>query len=86
MAVLAIAYHNLGVEQEFLKLVWISILYSYQFHESLESYRQAREFAEKFLGPQDAITINLSSIYEKARGEIDSKFEMTVNRVKRRER
>lgn len=45
-AVLAIAYHNMGVEQEFLKSYPAAIL----------SYKKAVNFAEKHLGPEDGIT------------------------------
>jgi hypothetical protein len=46
VAVLAIAYHNMGVEQEFLKSYPAAIL----------SYKKAVNFAEKHLGPEDGIT------------------------------
>jgi len=49
IAVLAIAYHNIGVEQEFLK----------KFEMSLGSYRKGVEVAERYLGPSHAITITL---------------------------
>jgi hypothetical protein len=62
IAVLTIAYHTLGVEQEFLKM----------YNEAVESYRMASDFAERYLGASDGITINLKSIYEKAKGEIDT--------------
>jgi len=45
-AVLAIAYHNMGVEQEFLKSYPAAIL----------SYKKAVNFAEKNLGAEDGIT------------------------------
>lgn len=45
-AVLAIAYHNMGVEQEFLKSYPAAIL----------SYKKAVNFAEKNLGADDGIT------------------------------
>ncbi len=57
IAVLTIAYHNLAVEQEFLK----------KYHEAIESYRIAADFADRYLGPTDGITQNLKTIYEKAR-------------------
>ena len=56
IAVLTIAYHNLGVEQEFLK----------KFHEAVESYRMAAEFAQRYLGGSDPITRNLKLLHEKA--------------------
>ena len=45
-AVLAIAYHNMGVEQEFLRSYPAAIL----------SYKKAVNFAEKNLGADDGIT------------------------------
>ena len=45
-AVLAIAYHNMGVEQEFLRSYPAAIL----------SYKKAVNFAEKHLGKEDGIT------------------------------
>lgn len=62
VAVLTIAYHNLGVEQEFLK----------QYPQAVESYRLAKEFAERYLGTNDGITINLSSVYLRAKQDIDT--------------
>lgn len=49
IAVLAIAYHNLGVEQEFLK----------KYNMSLHSYRKGVELSERYLGPDHAITATL---------------------------
>ena len=61
-AVLAIAYHNMGVEQEFLRSYPAAIL----------SYKKAVNFAERHLGPEDGITSNLRSVYENARNEVFS--------------
>ena len=60
VAVLAIAYHNMGVEQEFLRSYPAAIL----------SYKKAVNFAEKHLGPEDGITQNLRSVYENAKNEV----------------
>lgn len=60
-AVLAIAYHNMGVEQEFLRSYPAAIL----------SYKKAVNFAEKNLGPEDGITQNLRNVYENAKNELD---------------
>lgn len=62
VAVLAIAYHNMGVEQEFLRSYPAAIL----------SYKKAVNFAEKNLGPEDGITLNLRSVYENAKNEVSS--------------
>jgi len=59
-AVLAIAYHNMGVEQEFLKSYPAAIL----------SYKKAVNFAEKHLGPEDGITQNLRQVFENAKVEV----------------
>jgi hypothetical protein len=60
-AVLAIAYHNMGVEQEFLRSYPAAIL----------SYKKAVNFAEKHLGAEDGITQNLRNVYENAKNELD---------------
>ena len=62
VAVLAIAYHNMGVEQEFLRSYPAAIL----------SYKKAVNFAEKNLGPDDGITQNLRSVYENAKNEVST--------------
>lgn len=64
VAVLAIAYHNMGVEQEFLRSYPAAIL----------SYKKAVNFAEKHLGPEDGITQNLRSVYENAKNEVSFDF------------
>ena len=61
-AVLAIAYHNMGVEQEFLK----------SFPAAILSYKKAVNFAEKNLGPEDSITQNLRNVFENAKVEVSS--------------
>jgi tetratricopeptide (TPR) repeat protein len=60
VAVLAIAYHNMGVEQEFLRSYPAAIL----------SYKKAVNYAERNLGPEDGITQNLRSVYENAKSEV----------------
>ena len=51
IAVLAIAYHNIGVEQEFLK----------RYDQSMLSYRKGVEVAERYLGAKHAICITLKN-------------------------
>ena len=65
VAVLAIAYHNMGVEQEFLRSYPAAIL----------SYKKAVNFAEKNLGEEDGITLNLRSVYENAKNEVSLIFQ-----------
>ena len=60
VAVLAIAYHNMGVEQEFLRSYPAAIL----------SYKKAVNFASKWLGEEDGITQNLRSVFENAKNEV----------------
>ena len=50
----------MGVEQEFLRSYPAAIL----------SYKKAVNFAEKHLGPEDGITMNLRNVYENARNEV----------------
>lgn len=64
VGVLAIAYHNMGVEQEFLR----------SYHAAILSYKKAFNFAEKNLGPEDGITENLWNVYENAWKELDPGF------------
>ncbi len=50
------------------------------YHEAVESYRMAADFAERYLGASDNITLNLKNIYEKAKSEINS----TVTKITRK--
>ena len=56
---MAIAYHNVAVEQEYLK----------KFDLAIQSYRKALEIAEKHLGPDQGITQVLQDVTTKARQE-----------------
>lgn len=51
IAVLAIAYHNIGVEQEFLK----------RYEQSVLSYKKGVEVAERYLGAKHAICVTLNN-------------------------
>mmetsp|Transcript_5493 Transcript_5493/g.5666 ORF Transcript_5493/g.5666 Transcript_5493/m.5666 type:complete len:331 (-) Transcript_5493:350-1342(-) len=63
IAVLAIAYHNIGVEQEFLK----------RFDQAVLSYRKGVEVAERYLGPKHAIAITLKNSLVAAKKVVASK-------------
>lgn len=63
VAVLAIAYHNIGVEQEFLK----------KFQQSVASYGKGVEVAKTHLGPSHGITITLKNSLIAARRAISAK-------------
>ena len=45
ISILCLAYHNLGVEQEFLKM----------YVEALESYKNATQFSLKYFGTDNAL-------------------------------
>ena len=60
IAVLAIAYHNVGVEFEFLK----------KYDQSLQSYRKGVEVSERFLGSDHAIAVTLRNSCVAARRAI----------------
>jgi len=75
VSVLAIAYHNLGVEQEHLKM----------YLESLESYRQAKEFATQYLGEEDPIAVKLLGTYKRAAGEIQGMLKRSQSKKKQQE-
>ena len=49
ISILCVSYHNLAVEQEFLKM----------YPEAIESYNMARSFALNYLGKGDGIYENL---------------------------
>lgn len=68
IAVLAIAYHNIGVEQEFLK----------RYEQSMLSYRKGVEVAERYLGPKHAICVTLRNSLIAAK-KIAAKEEMKAN-------
>ena len=63
IAVLAIAYHNAGVEQEYLR----------RFDGALESYTKAAELAEAHLGPDHEIARTLNTSRAAALRQIERK-------------
>ncbi len=62
IAVLAIAYHNIGVENEFLK----------RLEQSILSYRKGVEVAERYLGAKHAITTTLRNSLAAAKKSVAS--------------
>ena len=52
-----------------------------KYHEAVESYRLAADFAERYLGATDLITQNMKQIYENAKNEIQNQ----INKIDRRE-
>lgn len=57
IAVLAIAYHNCGVEQEFLK----------RYDQSMMNYKKGFEVAERYLGAKHPICSTLKNSYNAAK-------------------
>jgi hypothetical protein len=72
ISILAVAYHSLGVEQEFLKL----------YPESLLSYQQSTAFAWKYLGSHDGLTKSLVDTYNKAKTMIEAHMKKQKDRQK----
>ncbi|ETV70766.1 hypothetical protein H257_13852 [Aphanomyces astaci] len=63
VSVLCIAYHNLGVEYEYLK----------QYHACVSSYQSGVGIAEQYLGASHGVTITLTNSYVAARRTIHTK-------------
>lgn len=60
VAVLAIAYHNLGVEFEYLK----------RFDEAIQTYSKAVKFGEAHLPPNHHLIENLKNVLHNAQEQI----------------
>mmetsp|Transcript_16309 Transcript_16309/g.41573 ORF Transcript_16309/g.41573 Transcript_16309/m.41573 type:complete len:173 (+) Transcript_16309:129-647(+) len=65
MSVLAIAYHNMGVEQEFLSL----------WEQALLSYNRAMQLARLHVGEEHLVTATFSQTYEKAKRSLARKIK-----------
>jgi tetratricopeptide (TPR) repeat protein len=65
MSVLAIAYHNMGVEQEFLA----------RYEAALLSYKRAMQLARLHVGEAHPVSLTLSQAYASARRTISRKLE-----------
>ena len=57
ISILCVAYHNMGVQQEFLKMI----------PEALESYKNACFFSQKYFGETNAIYQQMREVYNKAK-------------------
>jgi tetratricopeptide (TPR) repeat protein len=69
IAVLAIAYHNIGVEQEFLR----------RFEMSIQSYQKGVEISEKYLGTAHGITVTLRNSLLAAKRALANKLASSSN-------
>ncbi|DAZ99090.1 TPA: hypothetical protein N0F65_008395 [Lagenidium giganteum] len=63
MAVLGVAYHNVGVEQEFLK----------RYDLSIQSYKKGVELTSRFLGDSHGIVVTLQNSLLQAKRNVASK-------------
>lgn len=70
MIVLCIAYHNIAVEQEFLK----------QYQASLNSYAKAAQSASKYLGEGHPMTQNMNEVLTQATKKIAAIIQKTMVR------
>lgn len=68
--VLSVAYHNIGVEYEFLK----------EYQQSLGAYRKAIENAEKNLAGNNDMLKNLKHVYFQALDKVGDTVKKTVLR------
>lgn len=71
MAVLAIAYHNIGVEQEFLK----------RFDQSMISYTKGMEIAERYLGARHTINLTLKDSLAAAKQVVAVQAEKAMKAI-----
>lgn len=67
VAVMAIAYHNIAVEQEYLK----------KYDLAIQSYNKAKDISEKHLGPNQGITAVLRDVTDKATEERQQFIKLT---------
>lgn len=68
LIVLCIAYHNIAVEQEFLK----------QYQASLNSYAKAAQSAAKYLGEAHPMTQNMNEVLTQATKKIAGIIQKTM--------
>ena len=68
LIVLCIAYHNIAVEQEFLK----------QYQASLNSYAKAAQSAAKYLGESHPMTQNMNEVLTQATKKIAGIIHKTM--------
>ena len=70
LIVLCIAYHNIAVEQEFLK----------QYQASLNSYAKAAQSALKYLGDMHPMTQNMNEVLMQATKKIAAIIQKTMSK------
>ncbi|KAL4449884.1 hypothetical protein ABPG74_015003 [Tetrahymena malaccensis] len=70
IAVLAIAYHNMGVELEFLS----------RFEEAIQAYKKAVNFSITYLGESHSLVENLKGVLAQAENQIQSQKSKEIRR------
>lgn len=70
LVVLSIAYHNIGVEYEFLK----------KYQQALNAYKKSVINAETHLSSSNLMTINMKNVYDKAINKIAEVILKAVTR------
>lgn len=70
LVVLSIAYHNIGVEYEFLK----------KYQQALNAYKKSVLNAETHLTGSNLMTVNLKSVYDKAINKIADVILKAISR------
>lgn len=82
LIVLCIAYHNIAVEQEFLKQVsQLPCLRFLQYQASLNSYAKAAQSASKYLGEGHPMTQNLNEVLSQATRKIATLIQKSFNKT-----
>jgi tetratricopeptide (TPR) repeat protein len=70
LVVLSIAYHNIGVEYEFLK----------KYQQALNAYKKSVINAETHLSSSNLMTVNMKNVYDKAINKIADVILKAVGR------
>ncbi len=70
LVVLSIAYHNIGVEYEFLK----------KYQQALNAYKKSVINAETHLGGSNLMTVNMRNVFDKAINKIADVILKAVSR------
>lgn len=70
LVVLSIAYHNIGVEYEFLK----------KYQQALNAYKKSVINAETHLSSSNLMTVNMKNVYDKAINKIADVILKAVSR------
>ncbi len=84
LIVLCIAYHNIAVEQEFLKQVSLTFTHlamNNQYQASLNSYAKAAQSATKYLGEGHPMTQNLNDVLNQATRKIAAILQKNFNKT-----